>query len=417
MSSLLLLLVNLLVAPPSASIPAGTALPLRFLRQLRSGKDTVGTSFVLQTMAALVTEGCVQVPAYTQVRATITTSRGPGWFGRHGELAFRVDSIEVRDRVWVPMHAVLDSLEYATTARLDDAGTMYGQRGTRARVGTAGAVAVVGAAEAVPVIGVPVAVLGGYELVRHGPRVRVLAGEVGWLRLRAPLSVPRPGCRQMADDPDLTTIPHLPTFTPRTGSRSGPDAGDPVNLVLFGNRPDLDEAFRRAGWRIAAPRSFGALAHELAAVITSRSAVTAPVSTQYFEGREQDAAYELAGPNARIRHHVRIWLLDSVGPVWIGAADEDVGLKVNPIHRTATHRIDSHIDRERDFIGENLEAGGCADVMTFMALPGSVAGELSNAAHQKMVTDGRAAIIHLRPCAERPGPRRNPQSPHFPYGD
>ena len=417
MSSLLLFLVSLLATPPSASIPAGTALPLRFLRQLRSGTDTVGTSVVLETMAALVTEGCVQVPAYTQVRATITTSRGPGWFGRHGELAFRFDSIEVRGRLWVPINAVLDSLEYATTARLDDAGTMFGQRGTKGRFGTAGAAAVVGAAEAVPVIGVPVAVLGGYQLVRHGPRVRVLAGEIGRLRLRAPLSVPRSECRRVADDPDLATVPRVPVFTPRTGSRSGSAAGDPVNLVLFGTGRDLDEAFRRAGWRIASSRSFGTLAHEIAAVVTARSAAGAPVSTQYFQGREQDAAYELAGPNARIRHHVRIWLLDSVGPVWIGAADQDVGLKVNPLHRTATHRIDPRIDRERDFITENLEAGGCADLMTLVALQGAVAGELRNAAHQKMVTDGRAAMIHLRPCGDRSGAHRSPQSLRFPYGD
>jgi hypothetical protein len=400
MSSLLLLLVSLVGTPqaPATIIPAGTSLPLRFLRQLRSGKDSVGTGVVLQTMAALVREGCVQIPAYTQVRATITTSRAPGWFGRHGELAFRFDSIEVRPGRWVPIIAVLDSLEYAATARLDDSGTMYGERGTKGRFGTAGAAAV-GAAEAVPVITVPVALLGGYRLVRHGPRVRVLAGEIGRLRLLAPLAVPAIGCRRIAEDPDLSAVSPLPVFVPHTTGRAGSGPGDPVNLVFFGSGQALREAFTRAGWRMADSRSAARLTHEILAAITERSAVSAPVSTQYFEGRQQDAAYELAGPSARIRHHVRVWLLDSIGPIWVGAANQDVGLKVNPIHGTATHRVSPQIDRERDFITENLEASGCADLLAYVRLPGAVAGELKNAAHQEMVTDGRAAAIRLRPCA------------------
>jgi hypothetical protein len=88
----------------------------------------------------------------------------------------------------------------------------------------------------------------------------------------------------------------------------------------------------------------------------SCSNISAPVSTQYFEGRPQDLAYELAGPNVRIRHHIRIWLLDSLSLVWVGAANKDVGVIFKPWEPQATHRIEPHVDWERDRVVHDLDA-------------------------------------------------------------
>ena len=47
-------------------IPAGTRIPIRFVQHITSGKDTVGTPVLVQTMGALVVqESCVVVPPYT----------------------------------------------------------------------------------------------------------------------------------------------------------------------------------------------------------------------------------------------------------------------------------------------------------------------------------------------------------------
>ena len=168
-------------------------------------------------------------------------------------------------------------------------------------------------------------------------------------------------------------------------------------MLLLGTATEIDSAFAGAGWVRAQKPSLVALTKEFTAAIASRPAMSAPVSTQYFAGRPQDLAYELPGPNVRIRHHIRIWLLDSLSLVWIGAANKDVGVIFKPWEPQATHRIDPHIDRERDRIVRDLEAGGCGDLVDYLSLPGAVTAA-RNVSGQKIVSDGRTAVVRLRPC-------------------
>ena len=55
-------------------VPPGTHLPIRFLYPLASGRDTVGTRVLVQTMGALVQDSCVVGPAFTQVQGRVTLS-------------------------------------------------------------------------------------------------------------------------------------------------------------------------------------------------------------------------------------------------------------------------------------------------------------------------------------------------------
>jgi len=195
----------------------------------------------------------------------------------------------------------------------------------------------------------------------------------------------------------LTEMPALPKFVPRSENRAGTVLGDPFNVLLLGTAAEIDSAFRAVGWLPTQKRSFFTVTREVTAAIASRPAMTAPVSTQYFEGRHQDLAYELAGPNVRIRHHIRIWLLDSLSLVWVGAANKDVGVIFKPWEPQATHRIESHIDWERDRVVHDLEASGCGDLLDYMRLPGAVT-EARNVSGQKVVSDGRTAVVRLRRC-------------------
>jgi hypothetical protein len=146
----------------------------------------------------------------------------------------------------------------------------------------------------------------------------------------------------------------------------------------------------------------GTVTREIVLGLANRPAIAAPLSTQYFQGRRQDLAYELAGPTARSRHHVRIWLLDSATGVWVGAANQDDGMKINPFIGRFTHRIRPEIDGERDRIAEELEATGCADVLDNVPLPGAVTHG-RNATGQRFVTDGRAAVVRVGPCGALSG--------------
>jgi hypothetical protein len=391
-----LALVLLTLLSADVVIPAGTRIPIRFVQRVTSGRDTVGTSVLVQTMGALVQDSCVLVPPYVRAKARVVVSKGGGRFGRHGRLGLRFDSLEVRSGHWVAISGVLDTLEYATRGALSDSGLVSSGKTSVGGVGKK--LVPAGVVAAVDFDVIPVTVLGGFSLLRRGPPVRILAGETGGIRLTEPLVLPSPDrCDPVTAHRELTEMPALPTFVPRSENRTGDVLGDPFNVLLLGTAAAIDSAFRAAGWLPTQKRSFLSVTREVTAAIASRPGITAPVSTQYFEGRPQDLAYELAGPNVRIRHHIRIWLLDSLSLVWVGAGNKDVGVLFKPWEPQATHRIESHIDWERDRVVHDLEASGCGDLIAYMRLPGAIT-EGRNASGQKLVSDGRTAVVRLRPC-------------------
>jgi LssY C-terminus len=378
------------------AIPAGTHLPIRFLQPITSGRDTVGTRVLVQTMGAWVQDTCIVLPPYLRAKGRIVVSKGGGGFGRHGKLGLRFDSLEVRPGQWAAIAGVLDTLEYAKAGLVTDSGVVSSGKSSVVGIGTK--ILPAGLAVATEIAAIPVALLSGYALVHRGPPVRILAGEVGGVRLTEPLVLPGPDrCESVTAHRELVELPALPRFVPRSENRKGTRLGDPVNLLLLGSAQLIDSAFRSAGWLRAQKASVLTVTKEVTAAIASRPAISAPVSTQYFEGRPQDLAYELAGPNVRIRHHVRLWLLDTLALVWVGAANKDVGVIFKPWKPQATHRIDRHIDRERDHIVRDLEASGCGDLVDYVTLPGAIT-EGRNVSGQKFETDARTAVVRLRPC-------------------
>jgi len=378
------------------AIPAGTHIPIRFVQRITSGRDTVGTPVLVQTMGALVRDSCVVVLPYMRAKGRIVVSKRGGRFGRHGRLGLRFDSLEVRSGRWVAMSGLLDTLEYAGPRALGDSGLV--SSGKTSGVGVGKRLVPAGVVAAVDFDVIPVALLGGFSLVHRGPPVRILAGELGGVRLTEPLVLPdAERCEPVTAHHELTELPALPQFVPRSENRGGTVFGDPFNVLLVGTAGEIDSAFRVAGWLPAEKPSVWAVTKEVTAAIAGRPAITAPVSTQYFEGRPQDLAYELAGPSVRIRHHIRIWLLDSLSLVWVGAANKDVGVIFKPWEPQATHRIDAHTDGERDRVVHDLEASGCGDLADYVMLPGAVTAA-RNVSGQKIVSDGRTAIVRLRRC-------------------
>ena len=389
--SLLLIAASAGFARDAVVLPAGTTVPIRFLERIRSGKDTVGAPVLVQTLGALEDQGCVVVPAYTRAAGRVTLSQRGDLFGGRGALGLRFDSLEVRRGEWRPIEAVLDSLEYTPSRDLTEGGTVYGSRGSIAK--RAAMVGIMGAAD---IAAAPVALFGGYWIGRRGPPASIMAGEVGALRLTAPLHL---GVGSRCADAGRVApalLPDLPRFAPRTTTKTR-QPGDPINLVLFGTAADLDSAFARAGWVGPVPGTIRTVTKEIVAGLANREVHGAPMGSQYFDGRRQDVAYELSGPNARYRHHVRMWHLDSLSTVWVGAANQDIGVKFNPFIGRFTHRIRPEVDDERDRIVVELEATGCADLIDFVPVPGAVT-EGRNATGQRFVTDGRAALVLVRAC-------------------
>src|SRR5207248_3249622 len=240
----------------------------------------------------------------------VVVSKGGGRFGRHGKLGLVFDSLEVRPGRWVPMSGVLDTLEYAKPNALSDSGLV--SSGRTSVVGVGKKLVPAGVAAAADLAAIPVALLGGYSLVRRGPPVRILAGEIGGIRLTESLAVPQdPFCDPVAQRRELVELPALPVFVPRTENRAGTVLGDPLNVVLLGTATEIDSAFRSAGWGRARRRPLVPTPREWRAATASRPPIGGPVRRHSSAGRPQVLAYERPGPNLPTRHHTRMWLFDS----------------------------------------------------------------------------------------------------------
>lgn len=385
-----------LLAQREHVVPAGALVPIRFLGSVVSGRERPGALVVVQTMAALAVDSCVLVAPFRDILGRVTVSRAPRRGGGAGALEIRFDTLILDRAHRLPMDATLDSLEYAIPRDILASGLVVGARSALARRAVPLAATAVAAAS--EILALPVALLAGLDLLRRGPKVRIVPGEVGTLRLRSPMVV-RSACTSAEAHPLLSTLPELPRFVPQAGNRTGTRPGDPINLVFLGSGAEIAAAFQQAGWQPTLAPSAGALAREITAILLGRNAYEAPVSTEYFEGRRQDLAYQLPGPSARVRHHLRIWRLDSASGVWVGAAIKDVGVLIRPWTGTATHRVDPDADTERDFTVTALAAAGCGHLLDYITLPGAVLRGRT-VSHQSFFTDGRAAVVRMRRCDE-----------------
>jgi hypothetical protein len=375
----------------------GTAVPIRFMQSLTGGRDRAGSVVAVETMTELEAGGCILVPSFTPILGTVTASAPGRLLGRRGFLALRFDSIMAAPGRWVPLSAGLDSLEWTPHGAWSARGVVTGRpRSVRGFVGTAGAAGVAGVAAGIGLI--PAVAFTGADLVLRGPGVHVLAGQRGSLRLSAPLVVPIPRrCERPAPVQELAPETPLPPLAPHALDKRGGAAADPINLILRGTREEVDSAFSRAGWLLAKPSTFGALARETEAIVLSRRDPDAPMSHEFYLGRMEDLRFERASPTARARHHVRLWQADSAGTLWAAAATEDVGMLVSARHRTVTHRIAPDIDRERELLVGELLAGGCGVLGGYVTLPGATRTGTS-VAGQRYVTDARAAVLRLVAC-------------------
>ena len=391
-----------LPAPPLLAqrehvVPVGTVVPIRFLGSVVSGREQPGALVVVQTMAALAVDSCVLVAPFRDVLGRVTISRAPRRGGGAGALDIHFDTLIIDRAHRLPMDAVLDSLEYAIPRDILDSGLVVGARRALAR--QAVPLAATALAATGEVLALPVALLAGLDLLRRGPKVRIVPGEVGTLRLGSPMVV-RGACTSPETHTLLATLPLLPRFVPQTGNRTGTRTGDPINIVFLGSGADIAAAFQQAGWQPAFAPTAGALTREITAMLLSHNDYEAPVSTEYFEGRRQDLAFQLQGPSVKVRHHLRIWQLDSAAGVWVGAALKDVGVLVRPWTGTATHRVDPDADTERDFTVAALAAAGCAHLLDYVTLPGApLRGRIIS--RQSFFTDGRTAVVRLRRCDEQ----------------
>ena len=192
---------------------------------------------------------------------------------------------------------------------------------------------------------------------------------------------------------------HRFTDGPRITLTSDGHPGDPVNIAIEGEEPDLVRAMHAAGWYPADPITLASSVRIVVDSVIQKPDNDAPVSTLLLFGRKQDLAFELpVGDSPRQRHHVRFWRWDKLKggrPVWFGSAtfDERVGLS----HTTGqvTHHIGPDVDAERDLIMSGLlKAGRTQDEYYVNGFHKVMEGR--NGGGDPWHTDGRLGAVVLK---------------------
>jgi hypothetical protein len=160
--------------------------------------------------------------------------------------------------------------------------------------------------------------------------------------------------------------------------------GDMVNLILLGSREQVEAATAAAEWKQA-----------------DRTATEAAIRATISVLRPQDYGFARAQPIKVIaeRHHFRLWETawetDDGETIWIGAGTFDVGFEKDRRTGNITHRIDPDIDKERDFIGETLDAAGRVLGRAYL-MPLDPVRQATTAHGGAYHSDGRVLVILLK---------------------
>jgi hypothetical protein len=179
--------------------------------------------------------------------------------------------------------------------------------------------------------------------------------------------------------------------------------GDPLNVGIVGDKTDLLRAMQAAGWVPADPITLKSSIEIGASVVLDRPDEQAPVSPLYYEGRQQDLAFEKQiGDSADRRNHVRFWQVLDNGvegrPVWLGSATEDAGVTLSRDTGQVTHRIAPDIDDERNLlIGELVAAKVVTELYQVSGVGPTLSGR--NGEGDPYHTDGDIHIAVLSPGA------------------
>jgi len=182
----------------------------------------------------------------------------------------------------------------------------------------------------------------------------------------------------------------------RTHAKDGTPS-DITNLMFLGSRQQIVAAFGEAGWFEADDLNIRSAAKTVGATMRQTGYTTAPVSTLMINGQPPDLAFQKSLNTFAKRHHLRIWKQPGTyngREIWVGAATHDIAISKARGGTKWSHRIDPHVDRERDWVETDLLYIGTANAYADVdrsAAPKKAA----NATGDRILTDGKMAVLEL----------------------
>jgi hypothetical protein len=172
---------------------------------------------------------------------------------------------------------------------------------------------------------------------------------------------------------------------------------DITNLMFLGSRQQIAAAFQEAGWFESDGLSAGSALKTIQATIRQTGYDQAPVSLLMIDGRPPDMVFQKSLDTFAKRHHLRIWKLPETyqgRAVWVGAATHDIDISTARKGTKWSHRIDSHIDREREWVETDLLYAGTATSYARIDRP-HAPKKAANATGDDLLTDGKISVLVL----------------------
>ena len=374
------ILVTILLAPCAAAqetsavparliIPDQTPVKLQLTESVSSAHARTGDRLDFVVARDVNIQGFTVIPAGTVASGSVTEVKGKRLLGIGGNVALKLDSVELANGDRVGLHAQLNVKGRSRTI-LMAAGMI--------------ATAVV-FLPATPVL-----------LLTRGHDSTVLESTEITAHIDGATSVLSAGLKhsqERSSEPG-TMMDYLP---PRVFNAEGRQ-GDMLNLVLVGQKEDLLHAFARAGW-VKTDKWNPIFVWHLLLHATHDASI--PMARFYLFGRVQDYSYALPEPGAVVsrRHHLRIWKTDHTidgTPLWVGSATHDVAIEVAKRGRLINHRIDPAVDAERDFVGIDLTNTSSISRQEYLRSADPVF-QAQTASGQTYHSDSRILLLDLYP--------------------
>lgn len=187
-----------------------------------------------------------------------------------------------------------------------------------------------------------------------------------------------------------------------TTNRKGTEFGDPLNLVLVGEREAITSALLRRDWDPTEALRSDSLWRTIGSFVSRTRYRSSPISSLYVFGRRQDVALQKARATIHERNHGRLWLTPiryQGAPVWIGQISRDIGVKYTLKSPTiSTHVIDPDVDEARSYFAEDMAYSQTLERFGYVAGVGAVERNAPrfNLVGDPYFTDGLRAVLFMK---------------------
>jgi hypothetical protein len=206
--------------------------------------------------------------------------------------------------------------------------------------------------------------------------------------------------------------------TPRTYTSKGKEA-DLVNVLFLGTREQMDSAFRSSGWMNGDRISPRSVLREFQAFLTLSNYPSAPITTQYLQGKRQEVTWQKSFNSYSRRDHVRLW--EEPGTVlgqdtWLGTYSRETSAALSLTQHKFIHHLDRNLDDGVNMLVRDLTLAGCVKSVQLLPRP-ELHNTFMNATGDEMRTDGDLTVVQLADCANSPKQytRANPLIPVRPH--